>query len=309
MKLSHNNGGTVVIEITIFTPTYNRLDKLKRCYKSLVCQTSMNFKWLVIDDGSTDNTGKWISAVKSCSKFEIIYIYQKNGGKHRAHNTAVNECDTEFFLILDSDDYLEINCIEVLENYAKKIKNMDRISGILGNRFDALSKKCIGNKIPQIEYASGLELYQKYNFKGDTLRLYKTSILKQYLFPDIPSEKFVWENVVFDKIDKKYQFYLIQDQLYYGEYLSDGYTANISKIKRDNPVGYGISLKSSADTAVTLKKKIGLTILTVLWCEKNDKCKNYIKYDNFFYILLFPIAKIFELIKYPKFFFEIFEEE
>ena len=121
----------------------------------------------------------------------------------------------------------------------EKIKKMPNISGIIGNRYNAKTKDVIGTNMPQnLEYANGLELYQRYKFKGDTLRLYKTSILRENLFPQIDSEKFIYENVVFDKIDSKYKMLINRDELYYCDYLDDGYTNNANKLKCENPLGY-----------------------------------------------------------------------
>ena len=217
--------------ITIFTPTYNREKLLKRCYESLEKQSDKNFKWLVIDDGSKDDTKKMIEKIKEKATFEIKYIYQKNGGKHRAHNKAVDICDTNYFLILDSDDVLDSKCIEILNGKIKEIDKNGNVSGVLGNRFYYNNKKCIGTPIPNLKYSTGLELYQKYNFNGDTLRLYKTCILKKNLFPEIEGEKFVYENVVWDKIDTEYKMLLIKDKLYYCEYQEDGYTNRSEQLK------------------------------------------------------------------------------
>lgn len=295
--------------ITIFTPTYNRVEKLKMCFSSLKKQTCKDFIWLIIDDGSVDNTRVTVEEFEKTADFKIEYYYKKNGGKHTAHNFAVKKCKTDYFLILDSDDLLEISAIKILNKKIQQIDDKNYVAGIIGNRYDISSHKVIGTVLPNVEFANGIELYQKLNFHGDTLRLYKTSILKEYLFPEIEKEKFIAENVVFDKIDEKYKMLIIHDKLYMSEYCQDGYTKNIAKIRINNPVGYSLSLKSTAETAITFKKKIGVTILYIIWNRKfkiiNDpkefKCK-------ILFILCYPISLLFEKIKYPKFFFEMFEE-
>jgi len=294
--------------ITVFTPTYNRKELLKRCYDSLLKQTNTNFIWLIVDDGSTDGTEDYINSIKIKSPFKIEYFYQPNGGKHRAHNKGVKMCHTEFFLILDSDDMLTKNCIERLNFYLKKIENEDFCSGIIGYRGDINTKKNIGKKLPKIAYATGIELYQKYNFDGDTLRLYKTNVLKENLFPEIAGENFISENVVFDKIDQKYKMYIIHDILYLCEYQQDGYSKNINKVRYNNPIGYALSLKSSAETAVKINKKINYTILYILWCQ-NLKIPGLNKYKyKSLYLILYPVAEIFNLIKFPKFFYDNLKE-
>lgn len=243
-------------KITIFTPTYNRAYILGRAYESLLNQTNKDFIWLIIDDGSTDNTEELVKNWKKDNKIEIEYIKQENQGKHIAHNTAVENCKTEFLLILDSDDFLSKNAIEILEKEVEKIKDKENISGIIGNRWNYKNNKVIGTEMPKkIKIASGLELYQKLEFRGDTLRLYKTKILKTVLFPKFEGEKFVYENVVFDVIDSKYKMLINRDKLYYGEYLEDGYTTNAKKIEENNPKGYACALNSGIKYSITLRKK------------------------------------------------------
>jgi len=98
--------------ITVFTPTYNRAYILNRLYESLKKQSSKSFLWLIIDDGSTDNTEELVNAWIRENIIEIRYYKQENGGKQRAHNKAVELCDTELFICVDSDDYLTENAIE-----------------------------------------------------------------------------------------------------------------------------------------------------------------------------------------------------
>lgn len=288
--------------ITIFTPTYNRAYILGQAYKSLLEQTNKEFIWLIIDDGSTDNTQQLVSEWQKENKIDIKYIKQENQGKHIAHNTAVANCNTEFLLILDSDDFLSENAIEILNKEIEKIKENENISGIIGNRWIPKSNKVIGTEMPKdIEYARGLELYQKLGFKGDTLRLYKTKILKKFLFPKIEGEKFIYENVVFDIIDSKYKMLINRDKLYYGEYLEDGYTSKSKKLKNNNPKGYAISLKSSARYSIKKTEKIKYSILYYIWIrrykiEVAEEMKNK--------PIIYFISIIFEKLKFPKFFFE-----
>lgn len=290
--------------ITVFTPTYNRKDLLKRCYESLEKQTNKNFVWLIVDDGSIDNTSDYILNIKNKASFEIKYYYKENGGKASAHNYAVEKCKTDYLLILDSDDILVDNAIELLNSKLYKLENDDSLSGIIGNRgyFDG---KIIGSRIPEhLNIAKGIELYQKFKLTGDTLRLYKTSILKDYLFPIVENERFIPENVVFDRIDEKYNMYIIHEIIYLCEYQQNGYSNNVYKIRYNNPISYSYALKSAAETAVVFKKRITWTILYIIWCMNFsiNGFKNY-KY-KLMYLLLFPLAFLFNLMKYPKFLFK-----
>lgn len=295
--------------ITILTPTYNRVDDLKRLYNSLKNQKSKEFEWLIIDDGSVDETAKFISKIKESSQFTIIYQYKENGGKPSAQNLGVKLCKNDFILFVDSDDILTNDAIEILNKKTKIIEKKDDVSGIIGNKGLIGTKEIVGKKIPDIEYTTGLFLYQKLNFTGDTLRLYKTSILKKNLFPEIKNEKFIPENVVYDKIDLEYKMLVIKEVLYLCEYQEDGLSKNINAIRKNNPIGYSLGLKSFAETALCLNKKINWTILYIIWCRRFsiNGYKNFNKKIR--YIILYPIAFFFDIIKQPKFFFKSIDGE
>lgn len=295
-------------KITVFTPTYNRSKLLWRVFDYLQAQTVKQFIWMVIDDGSEDDTSTIIKEMEKTASFPIEYYYQPNGGKHRAHNTAVKKCNTDYFLILDSDDYLAPATIEILLDKIAIIDNDNTISGIIGNRFDKDTNHVIGTPMPNIMYASSNELYQKYGLIGDTLRMYKTNILKQYLFPEINGEKFVSENVVFDKIDLNFKMLAIKEMLYFCDYQEQGYSCNIYKIHNNSPIGYAISLKSSVESAVTIKKKVSYLLLYKLWCKKKQmKCQLEKKYEIMLSLFLSPFMYLFLIIKYPIFFFKHFK--
>ena len=294
--------------ITIFTPTYNRADLLLRCYESLEKQTCKDFRWLVVDDGSIDDTKKTVNLLKKQADFKVEYLYRENGGKHRAFNLAVSKCKTDYILILDSDDLLAKDAIEVLNDRCKKIKENEKICGIIGNKGD-LNGNRVGTKIPDVEYVSGLELYQKMHFKGETLRLYKTTVLKEFPFPEIPGENFVSENVVFDKIDKKYKMLTIPEVLYLFEYQNDGLSSCIKQTNKDNPIGYSLSLRSAAETALTIKKKIGVTALYILWAKRFHIKDSYNNYSNkIVYLACLPVSFVLWILKVPKFYFDTFRE-
>ena len=105
--------------LTIFTPAYNRAHTLARTYRSLCKQTCKDFEWLIIDDGSTDNTSDIVSKWISEANFTIRYIYQDNQGMHGAHNTAYKNIETELNTCIDSDDYMPFDAVENIINFWK----------------------------------------------------------------------------------------------------------------------------------------------------------------------------------------------
>ncbi len=224
-------------KLTIFTPTYNRAYILPKLYNSLMNQSNKEFIWLVVDDGSTDETEmlvkKWIDESNIC----IQYIKQENQGKHIAHNTGVENCQTELFFCVDSDDYLLNNAVDdILSEYPNIRENS--ISGIVSLKLKP-DYTPVGTKIPKnVPYSSLSDLYEKYNFKGDTALIFKTSILKRYKFPKIRGEKFVGEEYIYCQIDEKYNLYISSKSYYVCDYLCDGYTSNMFNLIAKNPKGY-----------------------------------------------------------------------
>ena len=224
--------------ITIFTPTYNRAHLLLRLYDSLCSQISKDFVWLIVDDGSTDNTNNIVKSWILDDIINIEYYYQENGGKMRAHNRAVELCKTDLFVCVDSDDYLASASVisDTLSFWHHNNCNMDpHICGIVS------LKKLLGiNDCVTFDNYDTITLSElnSFGFNGETSLVFKTSVIKNYPFPVEDGEKFVTEDIVYDliDIDYKYLFFPFFSQIC--EYQSDGYTKNGMDIMFKNPKGY-----------------------------------------------------------------------
>lgn len=287
-------------KLTIFTPTYNRAYILPKLYESLIKQTNKNFIWLIVDDGSYDNTkglvNKWIKE----NIINIEYIKQENQGKHIAHNTGVDNCKTELFFCVDSDDYLLENAVEDIYSDYYKIEDKN-IAGIVSIRMTK-EKKTIGTDMPiNIKYSSLSDLYEKYKFKGDTALVFKTDILKMYKFPNINGEKFVGEEYIYCQIDEIYQLLISDSKYYICEYLDDGYTTNMFKLIANNPRGY-MELKNKklkTSTRFNIKYKAASLYVVGCWLSKE---KNIIKNSNnkLITIISYPLAIIVYFVRFAK---------
>lgn len=225
--------------LTIFTPTYNRAYILPKLYESLCVQTCLDFEWLIVDDGSTDNTKELIETWIKESKLTIRYIYQDNSGKMMAHNRAVRESAAELFMCIDSDDHLYSDKVveDTLSYWQQQIAIVDkpeRIGGLIGY-------KKIGNKVqnfPQgLQIAHLSELFEK-GFSGETTLLFRRDILEKYPFPYFEGEKFVTDVYVYDQIDRIYQFLLFPYYMQNCEYQVGGYSNNYMKLLFNNPKGF-----------------------------------------------------------------------
>ena len=258
--------------ITIFTPTYNRAYILPQLYNSLINQTSQDFIWLVVDDGSTDTTKEIIEGWKKEEKIVIEYYKQENGGKQRAHNTAVTMCHTDLFICIDSDDYLTDEAVEVLLSTWHNLPSKEHLSGIITLKgYDETTP--IGTEFPAgIEYSSQTELYQKHGFEGETALLYKTEILKNYLYDVAEGEKFITESYVFIQIDQRYTMYILNAILNICEYQTDGYTKNIFKVIYNNPKSYMRHKWLSVKLAKTFKYKLlnSINLLSAYFINRNN---------------------------------------
>jgi glycosyltransferase involved in cell wall biosynthesis len=226
--------------ITVFTPTYNRAYLLPNLYESLICQTSKDFEWLIVDDGSIDDTAiivqKWINEGKICIK----YIYQENKGMHCAHNTAYDNIETEWNTCIDSDDFMPNDAVEIIQRSVKNLEN--KFAGIVGLDIDKQGK-IIGTKIPEhISECSLSDLYKKYRVKGDKKLVYRTSIVKKYPpYPLFVGEKFVPLGYLYSLIDQDYLLKPINEALVVVEYQNDGSSKNILKQYRKNPNGFAFN--------------------------------------------------------------------
>lgn len=225
--------------LTVFTPTYNRAYTLHKCYESLIKQTCKQFTWLIVDDGSSDNTEDIVEEWLAKGEISIQYYKKPNGGKSSAHNMAVELATTELFLCVDSDDYLTIDAIEKVIRFWDK--NMDsKAAGIVALKGYEKGKP-VGTYMPRGIIRSTLyDLYNKHGFKGDAMLIYRTEVLKKYPFPIIEGEKFIPEAYVYDQIDSCYDLLLLNEVLYICEYLEDGYTRNFKEVVIKNPKGYAM---------------------------------------------------------------------
>lgn len=252
--------------ITVFTPTYNRAGLLKRCYQSLTGQTVRDFVWLIVDDGSTDETAALVHAWISENRIEIRYVYQANAGKYRAHNAGVALCDTELFFCMDSDDYLRSDAVETVVDLWETIRSDRRLAGIVALRGYDL-QHVNGTWMPEgIHRSSLFDLYEKYGFKGDTALIFRTEVLRKHMFPVYEDEKFLTEAYIYDQIDQVYQLHLFNRIIYLGDYLPDGLSHRLAAIEKGSPRGQKAFLYSRVRMYKNPVHRYRARCLYVKWC-------------------------------------------
>ena len=223
--------------ITVFTPTYNRMNLLSRCYESMKKQTNKNFIWMIVDDGSTDETvslvEKWLN---EDNDFYIKYYYKENGGLHTAYNEAISHIDTPLSVCIDSDDWMPEDAIEKIINFWEK-NGSEKYAGILGLDFFQ-NGKVIGDKLPEQNSINLIDLLVgKYHIKnGDRTCVVRTELYKKYAPMKVfTGEKNFNPHYIHLQISKRYDFLVLNENLHYVEYQSEGMSASMLKQYRNSP--------------------------------------------------------------------------
>lgn len=231
--------------MTIFTPTYNRAHTIGRMYESLKTQNCKEFIWLIIDDGSTDNTSKLVEQWKneSCG-FEIRYIYKENGGMHTAHNIAYENIDTELNMCIDSDDCVAEGAVKKILDKWEKIKNED-YAGIIGLDSD-MQGEIIGKDFPKDLVDTTLNAYYANGGSGDKKLVYRTDIINKYPpYPVFEGERYVALGYKYRLIDQEYKLSILNEVLVNVDYQQNGSSATMWKQYVKNPKGFAFWRKVS----------------------------------------------------------------
>lgn len=226
------------VKLTVFTPAYNRAHTLPRTYESLCLQSSKNFIWLIIDDGSTDNTAQLVQQWnKKDNGFEIRYIYKENGGMHTAHNTAYENIDTELNVCVDSDDRMGNEAVAKILNAWEQVCDKG-YAGLVGLDAD-FNGNIIGSAFPENLKETKLCEYYASGGSGDKKLVYRTDVINSYPpYPVFPSEKYVGMAYKYHLIDQDYKLFVLNDVLCNVEYQADGSSNSMWMQYLQNPKGF-----------------------------------------------------------------------
>lgn len=230
--------------ITVFTPTYNRKDCIHRCYESLQRQSSYNFEWLIIDDGSTDDTQSLIRRWQAEeARFPIRYCYKKNGGLHTGYNKGIELAQTELFVCIDSDDWMPDDAIEKIEGIWREVSDKEYV-GIMGiDRYE--DGHCVGGEFP--EGVNEMFLYEKltkYKIPGDKKMIHRTDLLKKVApMPTFSGEKFFNPSYMMYQLDQFGKLYVTNDCFCIVDYQPDGMSSNFYKQLHNSPRSFAETRK------------------------------------------------------------------
>lgn len=275
--------------ITVFTPTYNRVHLLANCYKSLLKQNNKQFKWLIIDDGSTDNTkvivDKWIEE----NLIDIKYVYKENGGLHTGYNKAIELLDTELSICIDSDDCLSDNAIEIILNFWDKNQDSE-CAGLIGLDYD-LNNNLIGDRLPDVDKVDPMLLLAN-NIKGDKKYVLRTEYYKAVApMPVYEGEKNFNPHYMVLKLSAKYKFLVLNEPLCIVDYQVDGMSANIFKQYMNSPnsfAEYRRMIMSLPNTPFTYLCRTTIHYVSSCLISKQKVISNSPK--KLLTILLFPFG-------------------
>ena len=267
-------------KITVFTPTYNRAYILENLYRSLQRQCYTNFEWVVVDDGSRDNTEELFATwCKEENPFPIRYHKQENGGKCRAINRGLEMARGELFFTVDSDDYLTDDALEKVAQWEAELPKKQNFCGFVGNR--GTTPEETPNRLFEGGYLDGTALDRYGSLEdlygivdGERAYVFYTDIHRKYYYPEFPGEKFLTESVVWDKMaNDGYKLRFYNDIIWIWEYKEDGLTKAGYKVFLNNPQGTGLFFRQKAQYLhYDLKTKLGM------WygftCDAMDRCTN-----------------------------------
>lgn len=283
------------MSITVFTPVFNRAHIISRLYESLCRQTCKDFEWLVVNDGSTDDIDELMHRFIGEDKINIRYFQQPNGGKHRAINQGVTEARGEMFIIVDSDDYLTDDAVEWVTKESFQIIDDNQFVGISGLRITPNGTSIVSEMTAEFISDTFQNIRFKHKITGDLAEVYKTDVLKNFPFPEFEGEKFCPEAVVWYRISSSGgKIRLVNKPIYVCEYLADGLTSNIVKIRRNSPKASMTHYYERFHLPIPLKSRLKACIN--FWRFANAKIPREIKPLGLKFslssIFMFPIGRI-----------------
>lgn len=242
--------------LTVFTPAYNRAHTIGRTYDSLCRQTSKDFEWLIVDDGSTDNTKELVGSWIKENKISIRYIWQENQGMHGAHNTAYRNITSELNTCIDSDDWMPDDAVERIISFWRK-NGSEKYAGIMG--LDATADdKILGDKFPDdFKETTERNYFERLQSRGDKKLVYRTDVITKYPeYPIFKGEKYVGLGYKYSLIDLDYKLLTSNEVYVIVDYQEDGSSLNMWRQYWCNPRGFAFIRLQDMDLGLSWKKKV-----------------------------------------------------
>lgn len=258
--------------LTVFTPAYNRAHTLPRTYASLQQQDCKDFIWLIVDDGSSDNTAELVKKwQQEDNGFEIRYVYKENGGMHTAHNTAYENIDTELNVCIDSDDKLAKYAVKKILAHWESVKNLG-YCGIIGLDSNMETGEIIGSAFPNEMSETTLRGYYAKGGKGDKKLVYRTDLIKSVPpYPVFQDEKYVALAYKYYELDRNFKLSVLNEVLCEVEYQENGSSNNMMRQYLNNPKGFAFWRKYLMLQSTSIKR---LIMDCIHYCSSSQICGN-----------------------------------
>lgn len=234
--------------LTIFTPVYNRADHIWKCYESMLRQKNQNFVWIIVDDGSTDAlvdvVKPWLETEPdpdSPIRFRVEFYQKDNGGMYTAYNLALSHVKTDYWVCIDSDDWLADDAVDIIYRAIRYSEEQGmKISGFVGLDAEPDGKIC-GGTFPQVRTASLMDLRFRYKHQGDIKVVYRTAASARFLpMPEISGEKNFNPYYIMLQMDREAPLLVINRVLCIVDYQTDGMSARVFRQYEDSPVSFGM---------------------------------------------------------------------
>lgn len=243
---------------TVFTPTFNRAATLPAVFASLSAQTRQDFEWLIVDDGSTDDTRALVTGWASNAPFPVRYFWQENAGKHVAFNHGVRQACGALFLPLDSDDTIVPEALAIFEQRWSEIPKVGRaaFSGVTCQCLDERGA-VVGTPLP-VEVVDGypLEVRARFNLIGERFGFHRADVLREFPFPFFDGERFVPEGLVWNRIGQRFKMRFVADALRIYRHSADGLSASVTRVRRNSPRGTTLYYLETLDLPLPFFDKI-----------------------------------------------------
>ena len=251
------------MKISVLTATYNRGKFLERIYNSLIRNMTsetedVEVEWLIMDDGSTDNTKEVVEKFVKREKIDVRYFYQENQGKMSAINSLAPNVTGELWIECDSDDYFTDEAFKIIQEAYKEHDNYDEaLYAMCFLKYDSKGNN-MGNDFKN-DMTTMFDLYFKEGETGEKALVFYTEIRKRFMHQLEHGEKFVTEARMYHQMDIGYQMFCVNKPIMICEYQEDGYTRNIMEQYEKYPFGYYNYFKEILDrdmTGVIIRKRL-----------------------------------------------------
>lgn len=256
--------------LSIITPTYNRGYCLPNIYNNLSkSKHTSDFEWIIIDDGSSDNTKEIVEKWKEKTNLNITYVYKQNGGKTNALFEAFQlNLNGDFSVVLDSDDVFVDDFFEIL--LKSGVSLLDKYIGYVYLKEDQ-EGKLIGEPF-KLQDASYSEMYfSKNKTNGDKIFVVRTDIYRKSIIKSFEKEKLIPEGVNYMIMSKNGIFKCINITLYRGEYLEDGLSNNILQLASKNINGFILEKNMLQNENLPLIEKLKNEVKYISYCHAGNR--------------------------------------